>query len=402
MHIGWDWASEAHDVTVINDDSEIIDRWAPTHDEAGIAASIERLAQHGDPAELAIGIEATHSLVIDRLLAAGHPVVPIHPNAFHATRPRWGASKAKSDPGDSYKLADYLRTEGHRLRRLQPLTPPTAELQTLTRTRDDLITAKVAASNQLRALLERHWPGGTWIFARLDSDIALAFLTDYPTPTAAARLGERRMAAFCRRHHYSGRRPASELVARLRAAPAATGVLGDHILRAAVSARITQLRSLLNSIEQLDHAINTALDAHPKTPLLVTLPRVGRINLAQLIAELGPILDRALDADHACTEAGVAPVTRASGKSASVNFRWAVNTRARTAVTIWADNSRHNSPWAAQLYANARARGKRHPHAVRILARAWLRVVWTCWTTNTTYNPTRHRAEQRLNQQIVA
>ena len=126
MHIGWDWASEAHDVTVIDDASQIVDRWAPTHDEAGIVASLERLAGHGDPAELPIAIEATHSLVIDRLLAAGHPVVPIHPNAFHATRPRWGASKAKSDPGDSFKLADYLRTDGHRLRRLEPLTAETA------------------------------------------------------------------------------------------------------------------------------------------------------------------------------------------------------------------------------------------------------------------------------------
>jgi transposase len=341
-------------------------------------------------------------LVIDRLLAAGHPVVPIHPNAFHATRPRWGASNAKSDPGDSYKLADYLRTEGHRLRRLTPLAAETAELQTLVRTRDDLVGAKVAATNQLRALLERHWPGATCVFARLDSNIALAFLNDYPTPTAACRLGEARMAAFCRRHHYSGRRPAGELVARLRSAPTATGVLADHVLRAAVAARVAQLRSLIESIDQLDDTINTTLDTHPKTQLLSALPRVGRINLAQLIAELGPILDRAIDADRACTEAGAAPVTRASGKTANVNYRWAVNTRARNALTTWADNSRHSSPWAAQLYANARARGKRHPHAVRILARAWLRVVWTCWTTNTAYDKTRHHAEQRLNPTLAA
>lgn len=402
MYIGWDWASEAHDITVIDSAATIVDRWAPAHDEAGIAASIERLAGHGEPAELTIAIEATHSVVIDRLLAAGHPVVPIHPNAFHATRPRWGASKAKSDPGDSYKLADYLRTEGHRLRRLQPLSAETAELQTLTRTRDDLIGAKVAASNQLRALLERHWPGATCVFARLDSDIALAFLTDYPTPTAAARLAEARMAAFCRRHHYSGRRPASELVARLRAAPAATGVLADHVLRAVVAARVAQLRCLLDAIDQLDQHINTALSTHSKTHVMADLPRVGRTNLAQLIAELGPILDRAVDAERACTEAGAAPVTRASGKHAGINFRWAVNTRARNALTTWADNSRHSSPWAAHLYANARARGKRHPHAIRILARAWLRVVWACWTTNTAYDPTRHGAEQRLNPHIAA
>ena len=142
--------------------------------------------------------------------------------------------------------------------------------------------------------------------------------------------------------------------------------------------------------------MGAALLEHPKAQLLAPMPRIGEINLAQIIGELGPILDRAIDVDHACAEVGAAPVTRASGKTDAVNFRWAVNTRARNALTTFADNSRHRSPWAAQLYADARARGKRHPHAIRILARAWMRVIWACWTTNTTYDPVRHRAEQRL------
>jgi hypothetical protein len=56
--------------------------------------------------ELPVAIETTRGLVVDRLLAAGHPVIPVHPNAFHAVRPRWRAARAKNDPGDSFKLAD--------------------------------------------------------------------------------------------------------------------------------------------------------------------------------------------------------------------------------------------------------------------------------------------------------
>jgi hypothetical protein len=70
----------------------------------------------------------------------------------------------------------------------------------------------------------------------------------------------------------------------------------------------------------------------------------------------------------------------------------AANTRARTAITAFAHNARMQSPWAAKLYADARARGKRNPHAIRIVARAWLRVIWACWHTNTPYNPVEHRA----------
>jgi transposase len=221
MFVGWDWASTTHDVTVIDDAGRIVDRWAPEHTEMGLDATMARLARHGPPEQLPVAIERPSGLVVDRLLAAGHPVIPIHPNAFHAARPRWGAAAAKSDPGDSFKLADYLRTDGHRLRRLRPLDAATRELQALSRLRDDHVAAKTAASNQLGALLDAHWPGAKQVFSRLGSQIALAFLDAYPTPESAARLGEARLAAFCRRHSYRGGRSPAELLGRLRSAPAA-------------------------------------------------------------------------------------------------------------------------------------------------------------------------------------
>lgn len=395
MHVGWDWASETHDVTVLGDDGAIIDRWALRHDAEGITAAIDRLASHGSPGELPIAIETTTGLVVDRLLAAGHPVIPIHPNAFNAARPRWGASRAKSDPGDSYKLADYLRTDGRRLRRLQPVDTATAEIQALSRMRDDHVEAKVAAANQLAALLARHWPGAGTIFARLDSDVALAFLDDYPTPEAAARLGEARMKMFCRRHSYCGRRSPAALIERLRSAPEPVHALSPEILTELVRAQTRPLRALLSTIADLDRALGAALLEHTKAQLLAPMPRIGEVNLAQIIGEIGPILSRAVDVHHACAEAGAVPVTKESGKGRAVNFRWAVNTKARKALATFADNSRHTSPWAAQLYAHARARGHRHPHAIRILMRAWLRVMWACWHNDTAYNPALHGAEMR-------
>ena len=99
MFVGWDWASTTHDVTVIDHAGRIVDRWAPEHTETGLDQTLARLASHGPPEQLPVAIERPSGLVVERLLAAGHPV--IHPNAFHATRPRWGAAGAKSDPGDS-------------------------------------------------------------------------------------------------------------------------------------------------------------------------------------------------------------------------------------------------------------------------------------------------------------
>lgn len=396
MYVGWDWASESHAITVVEAAGAVVDRWALGHDEDGLTAALERLARLADPSQLPVAIETSSGLVVERLLAAGHPVVPIHPNALHVSRPRWGAAAAKSDPGDSYRLADYLRTEGHRLRRLRPLDAATLQLQALVRRRDDHVEARVAATNQLAALLGGHWPGAAALFARLDSDIALDFLERYPTPAHAERLGERRLDAFLRRSGYSGRRSAAELLARLRAAPVPAGALDPDVLTDCVRAQVALVRTLLRTILALDRAIEAVLPEHPMTTILGTLPRVGRVNLAQVLAEVGPIIERADGPAAAAAEIGAAPVTKASGKSHAVVFRWAANGRARDALATFADNSRHASPWAARLYRDARARGKRHPGAIRVLMRAWTRIIWACWHSGLPYDPARHGAELKL------
>ena len=397
MYVGWDWASESHDVTAIDQTGKVVFHTEVEHTEAGLTSVLSRLRRLREPAELPVAIERPSGLVVERLLDQGHPVVPIHPNTFNAARPRWGASRAKSDPGDSYRLADFLRTDGHRLRRLEPLSEVTRNLQALVRSRDDQVEARVAAANQLAALLDSHWPGAGAVFERLDSEIALAFLETYPTPESAARLGERRMARFLIRHSYCGRRSPAQLLARLQAAPLAPSRLDPEVLRELVLAQVRLLRTLMASIANLDRAIAALLPEHPKTAVLAPLPRIGQnVNLGQVLAEVGPILDRAIDVEQAAAECGASPVTKASGKSKSVCFRWAANTRARKALQTWVDNSRHGSPWAAHAYAQARAKGKRHPHAIRILMRAWLRVLWACWHSDTPYDPTLHRAAQAL------
>jgi len=94
--------------------------------------------------------------------------------------------------------------------------------------------------------------------------------------------------------------------------------------------------------------------------------------------------------ERALAEAGAVPVTYQSGKTRSVAFRWACNHRLRQAITCLADNSRHANAWAKSVYQAARARGCDHTHAVRILARAWLRVIWRAWTDRKPYDPSLH------------
>lgn len=378
--VGLDWASQEHAVCVIDDTGRVCWQGRAEHSAKGLAELLRHLARFGPPAALPVAIERPSGLVVDTLMEAGHPVVPIHPNALKASRPRYSAAGSKSDPGDAFILGDLLRTDGHRFRPLQPLADETRALRALVRGRDDLVAQRVALTNQLRALLERFWPGAAVIFADVASPIALAFLSRYPAPQTADRLGEKRLARFLAQHAYCGRRPGAELLARLRSAP--TSCVGDAEAEASgevVRALVAVLSPLVSQIQQLSAAIVAALPQHPDGPVVQSLPRSGGVNAAQILAELGDDRTRFATDEHLAAEAGVAPVTRASGKQHAVGFRWACNKRLRQALTTFADNSRHASPWAAAIYAAARRRGCDHPHAIRILARAWVRVLWRCW-----------------------
>lgn len=388
-----------HGVCLIDDQGAVIKRWVVQHSEdqlMKVFGELAKLVEGGDVAQVPVAIERGEGLVVGLIAGAGHPVWMVEPAAFKAARPRWGSAGAKSDLGDAFMLADYARTDGHRLRRVEPVEQATRELAALVRARTALVEARTAASNQLWAVLAEHWPGAAVVFQKLTSQIALAFLGDYPTPQAAALLGEGRMGQFCRRHSYRGGKSPAELLSRLRAAPASVNPIAPRILESVVHGSIAQIRLLNNEITRLERDLTHALAAHPKTPLLQTLPRAATVSLAALIAEIGPLLERCDNPEQVAAICGAAPVTRASGKSRTVGFRYTANKPARVAITGFADNSRHSSAWAGEAYRRARARGARHPHAVRILARGWVRVIWACWTTDTIYDPTRHRGEQLL------
>jgi transposase len=397
---GIDWAAAEHAVCVLDAAGKIAARFTIAHSAEGIASLVRRLARYGDPADLPVAIERPSGRLVDLLLEAGHPVVPVSPNAIKTWREGEVLSGAKSDAGDAAVIAEYLRLRYHRLAPAAPYCDETRALRTVVRTRDDLVQMRVAATNQLAALLEAHWPGAAAIFADVESPISLDFLTRYPTPASARHLGERRLAAFLVKHGYSGRRPAAQLLARLRAAPpGTTAETLTEALRDAVLAVVAVLRALNGAVKDLDRSVAAHLGEHPDGKIFTSLPRSGQINAAQMLAEWGDCRQAYDGPGSVAALAGVSPVTRQSGKHRGVGFRWACNKRFRQAITTFADNSRHASPWAAQVYADARAAGKDHPHATRILARAWIRVIWPCWVNGIPYDPARHRAAAALAEQ---
>ena len=392
-YAGVDWAADQHDVLVADERGEELLAATFAHNEKGLRSLCRQLLR------LKVGlvaIERPDGLLVERLLDAGLRVLALHPNQVAAARARFRVSGGKSDRFDAFVLCELARTDHHRFRVLEPDSDETKALRALTRAREDLVQARVALGNQLRAELERFWPGPIGLFKKLDSEISLAFLQKYPSPRDASALGERRLQAFLRSQHYSGGQTPAKLLAKLRSAP--EGRVGEVELaarRALVLTLVAALTPLTAQIKALDGQIATAISEHPDGDIFLSLFKGSFITAAELLAEIGDCRSRYQTADALAGDAGQAAVAIESGKRKAACFRWGCNKRLRGAFCTLADTTRHWHPWAADRYAAARARGHDHPRALRTVGRAWCRIVWQCWQDRAPYDPVRHRALQR-------
>jgi transposase len=394
-YAGIDWAARLHVVGVVDAADAVRARFQVPNTGKGFAGLCRRLAKLG---VAAVAIERPDGPLVEALIAQDLQVVVVTPRQVKALRSRYRASGAKSDPADAYVLADVLRTDGHRLAPLTPDSDPTKLLRALSRTRKDLQGARVALCNQLQAQLERCFPGAVGLFADLHSPIAVAFLRRYPTSHAAATLTEAKLAAFLRRLHYPGRTPVGTLLSRIQTAPA-SGISPVEAAGRAVCvlALLEAIQACARQERELEAEIIERLEVHADAKVFTSLPKAGHgVRAAALLGELGDVRARFPTEETLAALAGAAPVTITSGNRRVVKFRWACDKKLRNALIDFADDSRHASPWAAKVYADALARTGRHPHAVRILARAWIRVLWRIWQDGVAYDPTKHRGAVRL------
>jgi len=384
---GIDWATDSNALCIIDSDGQIRTQLATPADAAGIRKLVQTLDRHG---VTQVAIERPDGPVIDALLGAGQTVMVVTPRQVKHLRARYGQAGNKHDRFDAYVLADVLRTDRHRLTPLLPDTPQTLALRAVVRARADLVAARVAACNQLRAHLRVVFPAAVGLFADLDTPISLAFLTRFPSAPAAAWLTHRRLGAWLAAQGYCGRTPTRVLHDRLTTA--AAGLAGEygHAAAHATLAYVHTLRAIRAQLATLDAQLAEQLALHPDRQIFQSLPRSGRIRAAKLLVEIGDARGRFPTPDSLAALAGAAPSTRQSGRHTQVSFRWACDKKLREAVIDFAADSRHASPWAQAIYQHHRAQGKTHPHATRILARAWLRIIWRCWQDHTPYNPALH------------
>jgi transposase len=400
-YIGVDWAEAEHMIWVENEQGvRVLTRSVP-HTPEGLAEWGRWLdEQQAGGAELWAAIERPDGRVVDFLLDHGVVVYPINPKALDRARDRFRMSRSKSDPFDAQVLAAFLRTDHPHLHALQPNSQTAQELKLLTRDYTRLVRDQTRLVNQLTATLKEYYPRALEVCGDITTKRTAAFLRAYPTPAALAALARAKWLRFATTHRWNAEQAAAlwELLHQPQLP------VPEHVVRAKsrlVLVLLRQLETVVQTVDEYRQAVMDFFAALPAAVWATTLPASQGTLVPTIWAELGDAAGRWASWQHLQGHSGVVPVTRCSGKSHGVFFRFACNLHLRRALQQFAFCSLKSSEWARAYYDQQRARGHRHQAALRALAAKWVKIIFVLWSRHVPYDETYHLAmmtRQHLRQ----
>jgi len=400
-YTGVDWASESHYVWLADKDGRRLGERSFKHAGDGLAEMVNWLLKTSgaaDPGQIDVAIEVPHGPVVETLIERGFNVYVLNPKQMDRFRDRYSMAGAKDDSRDAKVMASALRTDPHCFRRLAISDPIIIELREWSRIAEDLTAERTGLVNRLRQQLWRYFPAFLELEADLSAPWAIELWQALPTPDAARRVRKASVEAILKRHRI--RRLAAEQVLEILRQPPLTVAAGTtQAARAHIATLIAKLklinRQIADAYRQLDTltaklgATGQADPGHNKqrdAVILASLPGLGRINLATLLAEASDALQRR-DYHALQTLTGVAPVTKRSGRSCMVVRRYACHQRLANTVFHWARTAVQHDSVSRAKYAVLRARGHNHARALRSVADRLLNVACSMLKCGTTFNP---------------
>ena len=322
------------------------------------------------------------------MVAAGYRVLAINPMSVARYRQRLSTSGAKSDQGDARVLAELARTDGHNHRPVAGDSGLVEAVKVLARTHLSLIWSRQRHVNQLRSMLREFYPAALDAFEDLSSSDALAVLGIAPTPPQGRRLSKTRIAAALRRGGRQRRldERATEIHDALRGEHLQAPPVVAEAMGAAVGALVAITVELVTQIGRIETELADRFEQHPDAEIIRSLPGLGMILGARVLAEFGDDPNRFNSPKSRKNYAGTSPITRASGKHRIVLARYARNQRLANTAHLWAFATLTASPGARRYYDQRRAGGDTHNKALRALANRLIGILHGCLTTRTHYD----------------
>jgi transposase len=400
-YAGVDWASQTHLVFLTDVEGRKIGERKFEHSGKGLAemaAWLMATSGASEASQILVAIEVPHGPVVEALMEYGFQVHVINPKQMDRFRDRFTMAGAKDDSRDAEVMASALRTDPHCLRLLASTDPIVIELREWSRIADDLTAERTRLTNRMRDQLWRYFPAMLELDTDLGTEWLLELLQLVPTPDKAARLRETAVGKLLKRHRIR-RFDAAHVLKTLRTKPLRLAAGTTEAASAHVAILIKPIRLVNQQLKQAEHQIDVLIarlalpeEAEPgqrkqrDAEILASVTGLGRIVLATLLAEGSDPLQRRDYSALRCL-AGVAPVSRRSGKSWIVLRRYACNPRLANAMYHWARVAVQLDPTSRAKYASLRSRGHSHGRALRSVADRLLNVACAMLRSGTTFNP---------------
>lgn len=417
LWVGIDVGNYEHQVCVLDETRALLMEFSISADGEGEATLLARLRKlcDGDLSLVVAGAEVTAGPVVEALMDAGATVHGINPKQVDRFRERFSVAGAKDDRRDARVIAEALVTDLACFRPLSFALPEIVELRGLAREAEELKEERRRVSNRLRSELLRYYPQILELSPGVDDRWIWDLLELAPTPEVARRktLGKLRSLLKANRIR---KWTAEEVRALLKTrpvsvAPGVTKAASRHVGR--LVKRVRLLDTQLSGVEKLmDETLSELADSDEANlekqrdaKTLQSLPGAGRAVVATLLTEATEALARR-DYQALRAQAGVAPVTKASGKRRSVCFRRACNARLRTAMHHFARTAIQNDEAARAHYDRLRNKGHSFARALRSVGDRLLRIVIAMLRDGTLYDPIRigstRAASARKADQLVS
>lgn len=391
VFVGIDWSEKHHDICILDREGEVLVRDRIAEGVRGISRLNEMVAEHAEePEDAIIGIETDRGLLVGALIAAGYQVFAINPLSVDRYRDRHSTSGAKSDPGDAKVLADIVRTDRHNHRLVAGDSDLAEAIKLLARAHQSFIWERQRHANRLRNTLREFYPQALVAFGtELAHSDAVAVLSIAPTPDLGRRLSRSKIASALRRagRQRNAETRAEAIQAALRSEQLRAPATVAQAYGSIVSSLVALIASLNDQIMVIERELAESFEDHPDAKILRSLPGLGTVLGARVLAEFGDDRTRYADARARKNYAGTSPITKASGRSRVVLARFARNEHLYDACHLWAFSAL-KSPGARAYYDLHRARGKTHHQALRALANRLVGILHGCLRHGQFYDET--------------
>lgn len=391
--IGIDWADQKHDVSLQETGRSEVERYQVSHRPDALTEWLADLRRRFEGQRVGIAVETSRGPLVHALLEHEFIVLyPVNPRSLRRFREAFSPSGAKDDAPDSDLLRELLDKHRDRLSAWKPDTPETRALQRLVEHRRKLVDMRTKLTQQLRAALKEYFPQALdWAGQDLASPLACDFLLKWPTLDALQRSRPKTIRSF----YYARNCRRGDLIEqRIREIQEAVPLTRDPAIVETgalwVQALARQLKTLAPDITRLEEQIEQRFAAHEDAELFRSLPGSGAALAPRLLVAFGSKRERFDHATDVQQLSGIAPVTKRSGQSCHVHWRWAASTFRRQSFHEFANHSIRFSRWANAYYEIQRERGKNHQAAVRALAFKWIRIIWRCWKDRMPYEEDRY------------